>query len=215
MILIVCAMETEASEIKRAIENLTIGNITAEKYYYKGLINKKEVALIVTGVGKSNAALMTGLMLNKYKFDYIVNIGLAGGFSPYNIGDVVVIKDASYHDVDVSVINPLYEIGQIPNMPHPFLSDFSLVDKTAFKLNAQTNSLYTGDQFITLDLSKPKGIYDMEGAAIYQAAHIFDVKIVAIKVISDIIDGKHQKKTYEAFEAKAATIIKDVILKVI
>lgn len=215
MILIVCAMDSEASAIKNSITNLEIGNITKEKYYYKGKINEQDIALVITGIGKVNASVITGYLLNKYKINYVINIGLAGAFTPYKIGDIVVVKDASYHDVNVRVINPIYEIGQIPNMPHPFLSDQKLYEKAIFLLKAKSDSLYTGDQFITSELLKPKGLYDMEGAAVYQTAHIFDSPVISIKVISDIIDSQDQKKTYEAFNENASTIIKEIIFKII
>lgn len=216
MVLIVCAMDSEANEIKKSISNLEIGNITKEKYYYKGQINNIDVILVIAGVGKVNAAVMTTFLLNKYKnIKTVLNVGLAGAYFPYKIGDVVTIKDSSYHDVNVKPINPIYEIGQVPNMPHPFLSDDKLFHKMSFELKSKIDSLYTGDQFITSDLLKSKGVYDMEGAAIYHTAHIFDKPVIAIKVISDIIDSKDQKKVYEAFEANAATQIKEIVFKII
>lgn len=215
MVLIVCAMDSEANEIKKELTDLEIINITKGKYYYKGKINKKDVALIITGVGKVNAAIMTAAVLERHDFSYVLNIGLAGSFSPNQIGDVIVVKDASYHDVDVSSINPLYEKGQVPNMPHPFLSDEILVRKFALKLEGKLNSLYTGDQFVTAELSKPKGVYDMEGAAIYQTCYIYDKKVISVKVVSDIVDSTEQKRSYIAFEENAATLIKDLVLKVI
>lgn len=216
MTLIVCAMDSEASEIKKHLTNLEIGNITKEKYYYKGLINNKRVLLVITGIGKVNAAIMTTFLLNKYQdIKSILNIGLAGAFFPYKIGDVVTIKDASYHDVNVNVINPAYEVGQVPNMPHPFLTNNDLLDKVSFELKGKIDSLYTGDQFVTSELLKPNGVYDMEGAAIYHTAHIFDVPVVAVKVISDTIDSKDQKKIYQTFNENAATIIKDIVFKII
>ena len=57
MILIVCAMDSEANELKKEINDLEAVQLTSQKFYYKGTLKKKEVILIVTGVGKSNAAL--------------------------------------------------------------------------------------------------------------------------------------------------------------
>ncbi|NLN50763.1 MAG: 5'-methylthioadenosine/S-adenosylhomocysteine nucleosidase [Acholeplasmataceae bacterium] len=215
MILIVCAMENEASEIKKVIDNIDVEYLTDSKFYYYGTIKEKPVILIVTGIGKVNAAVFTSLMLAKQKFDYIINLGFAGALNPYKVGDQVVIKDASYHDVDLTEISELYEYGQIPEMPHPFLSDFELVRKATFSLGVSDDSLFTGDRFITQKVLPTPGIYDMEGAAIYQAAHIFKTKVVSVKLISDIIESESQTDDYKDFKIEAPTILKDMLLKII
>lgn len=215
MVLIVCAMESEAREIKKAIKNLEIFNLAPQKYYYKGVLRGKPVALVVTGIGKVNSSVMTGLVLAKESIDYIINIGYAGGISPNKVGDTVVVKDASYHDVDVTSINSMYEVGQVPNMPHPFLSDFELVKKFKFSLKAKALSLYTGDKFMTQKIHDAPGVYDMEGAAIYQTAYIFETPVISIKLISDILDSETQKEDYTRFEEKAELTLKEMLLKVI
>lgn len=215
MVLIVCAMESEAREIKKEIKNLEIYDLAPQKYYYNGILKGKEVALVVTGIGKVNAGVMTSLVLAKESIKYIVNIGYAGGVMPYKVGDSIVVKDASYHDVDLTSINSMYEVGQIPDMPHPFLSDFELVKKLKFLLKASVLSLYTGDKFITKKVYEAPGVYDMEGAAIYHAAHIFEVPIISVKLISDILDSKTQKEDYTRFEERSETTLKDMLLKVL
>ncbi len=215
MILITCAMESEAKEIKNAIEDLEIKELLPQKYYYTGTLKNKKVALVVTGVGKVNAGSMTALVLNKEDISQIINIGYAGGVNPYKVGDFVVIKDASYHDVDVTSITNIYEYGQVPGMPHPYLSDVELVKRARFNLQAGVESLYTGDKFVLNHVMPNVGIYDMEGAAVYQVATIFNKKVISIKLISDILDSKTQKEDYEKFENTAELLLKEALLKVI
>lgn len=215
MTLIVCAMESEAREIKNEIKDLNIKELLPQRYYYVGTLNKKKVALVVTGVGKTNAAAMTALVLNKENINLIINIGYAGAVKPYKLGDYVVIKDASYHDVDVTSISNLYEYGQVPGMPHPFLTDVELVKKARFNLKAGVESLYTGDKFVTEKVIDGVGIYDMEGAAVYQIANIFNKKIISIKLVSDILDSESQKEDYERFENTAEKLLKEGLMKVL
>lgn len=215
MILIVCAMENEARVIRESIENIEICKLLPQKYYYKGTIKGKAVALIITGVGKVNAATLTSAILGKEKFEYIINIGYAGGVKPYKVGDIVVIKDASYHDVDLTSVNSLYEYGQVPNMPHPFLSEISLVRRIRRELKCHALSLYTGDKFMTEKFYEGAGVYDMEGAAVYQVAHIFQTPIVAIKVISDILDTKTQNVDYSKSEEEFARLIKNTLVNIL
>lgn len=215
MILIVCAMDNEANEIKKEIKELEVQRLTPNKLYYEGKIKDKKVVLVVTGVGKVNAALSVSVLLSKYKFSQIINIGIAGATKPYSVGDKVVIKDASYGDFDITAGKFGYEFGQVPNMPNPFLSDYDLVKKSTFALGAAEDSLYTQDKFVTKKDTKNPGVYDMEGAAIYQVAHVYQVKVVSIKLISDIIDSQTQLEDFEKFEASSAIILKEMLLSVI
>lgn len=215
MILIICAMESEAREIKTSIENIEIGKITPEKFYYKGTIKGKEVVLAITGVGKTNAALVTGIILSKFNFDYIINAGLVGGISPLKLGDRVVIKDASYHDVDVTAFNFGYELGQVPGMPNPFLSEPGLFKKALFSLGGIESSLYTGDALMTKRNPRYMGVFDMEGAAVYQVAYIFQTPIISLKLISDVIDSETQEDDYKRFEMSSSITIKDMVLAMI
>jgi|SRR5690554_913518 len=215
MILIVCAMENESKTIRESLKGIEVLELTPEKYYYKGKLKNQDVCLVTTGIGKVNAAALTSLVLSKESFSHIINIGYAGGVKPYKIGDVVLIKDASYHDVDVTSANSIYEYGQIPNMPHPFLSDYNLLKKFQKELKTDVLSLYTGDKFMNELFFKTPGLYDMEGAAIYQVAHIFMTPIISIKIVSDIIDSKTQNQDYSKSEKELDVLIKKTIEKII
>lgn len=215
MILIVCAMDSEASEIKREMTDVEAVQLTSLKFYYKGILKKKEVVLIVTGVGKSNAALFTGILLSKYNFEYIINVGLVGGLSPLKVGDKVVIRDASYHDVDATGFDFGYEYGQVPGQPNPFLSNTDLLNKAKFALAADEVSLYTGDAFLKKKNPRFIGVFDMEGASIYQAANIFNTKMISIKLVSDVIDSETQKEDYLKFEQTSGNTLKEMVLAIL
>ena len=55
----------------------------------------------------------------------------------------------------------------------------------------------------------------MEGAAIYQVAHMYQVKVISIKLISDIINSPTQLDGYEVFEFSSSIILKEMLLSVI
>lgn len=215
MILIVCAMDSEVSEIKKEIKELEVHKLTPNKLYYEGKIKERKVVLAVTGVGKVNAASAVSVLLSKHSFSQVINIGIAGATKPYSVGDKVVIRDASYGDFDVTAGNFGYEFGQVPGMPNPFLSDYDLIKKCTFALGAHEDSLYTQDKFVTKKDIKNPGVYDMEGAAIYQVAHMYQVKVISIKLISDIVDSPSQLKDYELFESSSSIILKEILLSVI
>lgn len=78
--------------------------------FMKGLLVGYEVILLKFGIGKVNVVMLMIILLEKYKFEKVINIGLVGGFYYFlNVGDVVIFIEVCYYDVDVIVFN--YEYG--------------------------------------------------------------------------------------------------------
>jgi len=176
--LFVFAMQDErASVTSRHDEVISDGNV----YYLK------------TGIGKVNAASSLTKFLENHDIDQIINIGLAGSVFNHDVLDVVIIKQAYYHDVDATLFG--YPKYQVPGMPLTFESDPQLLG-ICKKISFQSiDTLYTGDQFITQKMPF-EGVVDMEGAALYQVAYLYHKPIISIKVVSDVIG----KKSYQSFE---------------
>lgn len=176
--LFVFAMQDErASLTSRQDEVISDGNV----YYLK------------TGIGKVNAASSLTRFLENHDIDQIINIGLAGSVSNHDVLDVVIMKQAYFHDVDATLFG--YPKYQVPGMPITYESD-SLLLETCKKITFQSmDTLYTGDQFITQKMPF-EGVVDMEGAALYQVAYLYHKPIVSIKVVSDVIE----KKSYQSFD---------------
>lgn len=159
------------------------------------VVSDGHVYYLKTGIGKVNAASSLTKFLENYEIDQIINIGLAGSVSNHDVLDVVIIKQAYFHDVDATLFG--YPKYQVPGMPLAYQSDPLLLEtckKTSFQ---SIDTLYTGDQFITEKMPF-EGVVDMEGAALYQVAYLYHKPIVSIKVVSDIIG----KKSYQSFEMK-------------
>lgn len=151
------------------------------------------VYYLKTGIGKVNAASSLTKFLENHDIDQIINIGLAGSVSNHDVLDVVIIKQAYFHDVDATLFG--YPKYQVPGMPLTYESDPQLLE-TCKKISFQSiDTLYTGDQFITEKMPF-EGVVDMEGAALYQVAYLYHKPIVSIKVVSDVIG----KKSYQSFE---------------
>jgi adenosylhomocysteine nucleosidase len=157
-------------------------------------------SLLITGVGKVNAAAKLSAYLSTHDVSQIVNLGFAGATEPFKVGDLVIILDAKYHDFDLSMFG--YEKGQVPGMPVSFLSNQLLKEKISSRLNhAKFGHLLTGDIFMT---EQKKGSYlvDMEGAALYHVAHLHHLPIISIKVVSDVIGSINHLEQYQKFEAQ-------------
>jgi adenosylhomocysteine nucleosidase len=57
-------------------------------------------------------------------------------------------------------------------------------------------------------------IADMEGAALYQVAYNFNIPMVSVKIVSDIVGMKDHYKQYKKFESSVgASLINDIYQK--
>lgn len=178
MILVVLAMKEEAKEI---LENQTA--------------NKK---VLLTGIGKVNAASQLSTFLATNKVDAIYNLGFAGASKPYQVGDIVLIEQAKYHDFDLTLFG--YKKGQVPGLPEIFLSSTKHVEETKLKMKSiKTGRLFTGDYFMTEEI-EDSFVVDMEGAALYHVAYQSKIPIVSIKVISDLMGMDDHYDSYKKFE---------------
>ena len=179
MILVVAAMKEEIKEII--------------KYPHQN------VRFLVTGVGKVNAAMKLTEVIQHEQITSIYNFGFAGATSAYQVGDMVVIEDAIYHDFDLTMFD--YQKGQVPGYPPKFQSDDELVRQASMISNTKKGHLFTGDVFFTKPTTEEM-IVDMEGAALYQVAHTYHIPIISIKVVSDIIGMDQHIENYKRFEAE-------------
>ena len=196
---IICAME---EEIKTLVEKLADKQeqSIADMKYYTGTINGHEVVLVQPGIGKVQAAVNTAFLANNFHVDCIINSGSAGGIGDgMHVGDVVLSTGTAYHDADSTAFG--YKMGQMPGQPQIFEADAHL--REAVKKAAEENGLpvregliVTGDQFInsTAKIKQIKSIFpdalcsEMEGAAVGQVAHEFNIPYLVIRAMSDVGD---------------------------
>jgi adenosylhomocysteine nucleosidase len=207
---IIGAMEPEVAILKAALENPTSTTYGGFEFH-QGLLNGTDVVIVQSGIGKVAAALATVLLIDKFAPDYIVNTGSAGGFDQsLKVGDIVVSAEVRYNDVNVTAFG--YEIGQLPGnppayMPHPLLVEAAKAGIEQLDgINTLVGLITTGDTFMTADedIAKARKNFpqmaavEMEGAAIAQTCHQFNVPFVIIRSMSDIA-GKESPTSFEAY----------------
>ncbi len=124
-IAVIGAMIEEITPFKNSLENLKEIELYGNTFY-TGNYSGHEIVLVLSGVGKVNAAITTTLLFEHFKPSKVFNIGTAGGVSQaLNVGDIVVSKSVVYHDVDATHFD--YVIGQVPGMPEIFHSNQELI----------------------------------------------------------------------------------------
>lgn len=172
----------------------------------------KDTIVVETGIGKVNAAMKLTEAIAKNNITAIYNFGLAGASHHYEVGDKILIKEAMYHDFDLTFFG--YEKGQVPNCPIAFESDKKLAEKIKNEFPyIKESRLFTGDYFMTEAVDVPY-IVDMEGTALYQVAHHYQIPIVSIKIVSDIVGMDDHYENYKKFESsQGATMINDIYQK--
>lgn len=206
MIIVVCAMMDEARTIAHYL-------VKKEEYpfpRYEGYLSNKEVVLIVSGIGKANAASALTYAFGLYpKAELVINLGIAGGYKVER-HQVYMIEEASYHDVDVTIFD--YEKGQVPAFPTWYQSDPNMMNKLP---KMARTKLYTGDIFSTTNFVETPYVVDMEGTSFYQVAHRFKYPIISIKMVSDVIGSKTQVEDYVETEIDFAEYLYDELLAVL
>ena len=97
---IIGAMDVEVATLKAKMENMTTAN-HAGSVYCEGLLEGIPAVVVQCGVGKVNAAMCAQALCSVYGVTHLVNTGIAGSLcADLDIGDLVISKDAMYHDFD-------------------------------------------------------------------------------------------------------------------
>jgi adenosylhomocysteine nucleosidase len=223
---IIGAMEEEVSILRDKMtdrEEITIAN----SEFSTGKLNGVHVILLKSGIGKVNAAMSTAILLERFKPDYVINTGSAGGFLPsLNVGDVVISTEVCHHDVDVTAFG--YEYGQVPGLPPAFLADEKLVqiaEKSAENISdiqVVKGLIATGDSFMN-DPARVEFVrkqfnelyaVEMEAAAIAQVCYQFNTPFVIIRALSDIA-GKESNVSFEQFLQTAALHSANLVMNMV
>jgi nucleoside phosphorylase len=155
----------------------------------EGLKNSYMVAR--TGVGKALSAAGAALAIARANgdIDRVAIVGYAASTIGRQRGDIVAPRVARYYDCRI----PGDFVPELTD-PHPLLGhDDAMV--------------LTGDSFVDGDIIRSvkeqmgvdSALFDMEATAICQAAELFDLPVVVIKMVSDVPEEGDNEFSYDAF----------------
>ena len=212
---IIGAMKIEVDTLKENMQGKTVTWRTGMEFC-EGILDGASVVVVQCGVGKVNAALCVQILCDCFGVTHLVNTGIAGSLSKeLDIGDLVVSKDAMYHDFDCCGFG--YPRGKVPGMDVVAFPANETMMQYALTAGEQVHPghikvgrVATGDQFICDKAVKNSIIEntgalctEMEGGAIAQAAYRNEVPFVIIRAISDKADDSADMD-YPTFEKIAA-----------
>lgn len=201
-------------ELEWFIKNYNAKELGIEGFYkvYEGKEDDNEIYMACSGIGKVNAAACTQKLIDSFKPDFIINMGIAGGISQeLKTLDVVIGSKVIYHDFNPdSLLDKYY-----PNS-RSFICDERLIkaaedicENSDVVENYYVGCIASGDCFVekseTKEYIRSLGgmCCEMEGAAIGHVAYLNKVPFVIIRTISDLADEDAAIK-YDEFERMAA-----------
>jgi adenosylhomocysteine nucleosidase len=226
---IICAMEEELSSIVEILglaPTLIAGSILS---IYNAPYKNYELGLVLSGIGKVNAALTTQHLIDKFTPELIINVGVAGGLiAELTFGDVVVATDLVHHDMDVTKFGmPLGQVPRMENFSFPVAEELiRIVELIPLQeeFKVLRGRIVSGDQFID-DIERCNLIQqtfnavacEMEGAAIAHVCHVNKVPVLVVRSLSDKAgnDGLEATISYvklkEIAALRASSVVKHVL----
>lgn len=209
------AMEEEIFLIKNEMK-IKKTETYANKIFYIGSINEKDIVLVKAGVGTINVAMVTQILITKYKVESILFTGVAGAISPkLRIGDIIISTKTQYHDVNFTPLG--YPIGMYPEIKKCIFNCDEKLIKIANKIANKSfdrvfkGKILSGDRFIDnpyfaryLSTRFNALAVEAEGASIGQVCYFNNIPYITIRTISDLswsyekatdLFNKHLKRT--------------------
>ncbi len=213
---IIGAMDLEVEHLKGEMQISRIVD-KAGMEFYTGTLKGVDVVIVRSGIGKVNAGLCAQILTDVFQVTHIINTGVAGSLNAkLDIGDILISKDALYHDMDVRIFG--YQLGEVPQMGcREFKADKAMIEAAVSSckevnpdIHVEVGRILSGDQFISDKAKKETLIADfqgdcteMEGAAIAHSAYLNKIPFVIIRAISDKADDSAEMD-YPTFEREAA-----------
>jgi adenosylhomocysteine nucleosidase len=168
----------------------------------------KPLVFARSGVGQIFASSLATVMIVDFKVTHVIFTGVAGGLKTHQqIGDVVIANYTINYDLDCTNFKmpsvPDHRRGEIPFLRlREYHCDARMVDiarAASTTAPTQVGVVATGSEFLTNERKKalsdvwaavddPECV-EMEGAAVGQICHSFDVPFLIIRSISDTIHG--------------------------
>ena len=224
---VIGAMAVEVELLKQKM-NITHTSTVAGMEFCEGTIGDTETVIVMSGIGKVNAAVCAEILIGIFGVTHLLNTGIAGSLNPnINIGDLVISVDAVEHDFDIAAFGrapgeiPGFDVLGFPADETLRRTALKAVQEAAPECKVIEGRIASGDQFID-DKEKKNWIRDtfhadcteMEGAAIAQTAYLNKVPFVIIRAISDNA-GSGEPMEYATFEKQAAEHCAGIVIHVL
>ena len=213
MVGIVVALYKEAKNLIESVGAVEKKAKNGKKTFF-GTIENKNFVLIISGIGKVNAALSTQYLLDNFPIEYIINFGSVGGIADKTeICGYYAVDKCCQYDFDLSALD---------NVPVGYIQDYDTVyfypktDKLAF---LPTVGLASSDRFTEKladvnTISDLKcNIFDMEGGAIAQVCRANCTDFYIFKGVTDVHGSGNDVNTFYENLNRVCAGFYDILVK--
>ncbi|MDE6074930.1 MAG: 5'-methylthioadenosine/S-adenosylhomocysteine nucleosidase [Clostridia bacterium] len=213
MIVFVIAMESEARPVIDKMQN-AVESVVHERKVVRGKLCGKDTAVIVCGVGKTNAAAGTQYAVDCLGADKIINVGFAGGLNGgTEVGSVYCISRAAQYDFDLAAINGT-PVGTLNEYAEPYMELGACPLYPAKKLATGDRFNDSIEDFKFLTETLGADIRDMEGGAVAHVCKRAGVPCYSFKVISDVAGSGSTTEQFLQNIALCAQALGENIIKI-
>jgi len=200
-IALVGAMHEELSAVLALMQDASCHHVAGREFWV-GHLQGHSVVAVLSGIGKVAAAITATVLIEKYQVQRILFTGVAGGLASHvKVGDVVVGAELLQHDIDVSPLFPQYEVPLLSLSRFPADENMTqcLIESARQALPQATvhvGLIISGDQFVSsaaesqrlqTQISDALAV-EMEGAALAQVCHAYNVPLAVVRTLSDRAD---------------------------
>lgn len=213
---VILGITSEVKDIDAQLVRPTVERVQGVPFSV-GTIGSRRVILGKTGAGKTNAAMMAALVINRFSPSAVFFSGTAGAIDPdLHPGDIVIASTIGYHDFGTStaggfIRRPTRNTVANDNNPAAFSADIRLLASARrlapmLKFGPAPGSsrvpvvreglIVTGDTFVANPAQRDElrqalkaAAVEMEGAAVAQVSWQLGVPFLVIRSISDTADG--------------------------
>ncbi len=177
-------MSGEAQTVLDNMNDIAQATVCGKKIY-RGKLCGRDTAVVVTDVGKVNAACGAQYAIDALGADKIINIGVAGGLNDgTRVGQIYGISHVVQYDFDLAQLNGT-QIGTLNEFEEPYLPLATIPLYELKKLGTGDRFNDSTADFALLTRELKADVRDMECGAIAQACAHAGVKLYSFKSISD------------------------------
>lgn len=217
MIGIVASTNFEVELIVSELSNKK-NTLIFNKLFLTGYLGKKKKVIVsICGIGKTNAAHSTSMLIEKYKPEIIFNIGVAGAYPSSNlkIGSIAIAEKEIYGDEGLIAKNDFYTMDRL-RLPLATINGIDYYNEFPMFIPKELNQIPRGN-FVTVSaitgtLREAKKIEkrfnsiceNMEGAAIAHICLLAGIPATEIRGISNIIKDRKPEPLKKNYIQKAS-----------
>lgn len=189
--------------VEKFIPDATLVSTTRGNKVYTGAYKGHPVSILASFMGVPSMGIYSYELFDVYKVQNIIRLGTAGSVSDLKIGDIVIssscLTDSNYMDMRSSCEDTtLY--------PSENLKKRLISTATDLSYTVHTGKIYCTDTFYASD-EKNRYIasagcvaVEMESAALYYNAHLFEREAITVCTISDEIATGEKLTSQERME---------------